>query len=801
MGDSLAYEKMDLFYLGREIDRRTGKTSMLPLLYKNKHLTTHAAIIGMTGSGKTGLGVCLLEEAAMDGLPAIVIDPKGDMGNLLLSFPEMRPEDFLPWVDGIKAEQQGVSREDLARETAATWKKGIESWDQSSDRIQRLRSATELAVYTPGAESGRPVSVLDTLEAPDPGVMEDNDTAAGLVGSTVSSILGLIGVQADPLKSREHILLSSILLYHWQEGTGLSLETLIASVVNPPFERIGVFGLESFYPQAKRMDLAMQLNNILASPAFSGWTRGEPLRIEDLLYGADGRPRISIFSIAHLSEPERMFFVTMLLGRLISWMRKQEGSTGLRCLLYMDEIFGYFPPLGNPPSKKPMLMLLKQARAYGLGVVLATQNPIDLDYKGLSNIGTWFIGRLQTRQDQDRVLQGIAAGSTAGKKEEVRALLANMRGRTFLLFSAHIDEPVLFETSWVMSYLKGPISQAEVRRLPGAGLTGQPGSEQPVPVQKTGPTDVGLQATPPLLPDSIPQCFVPLAISAEELSFAPWLAGRAKVRFHNQARNIDRTDDICLRLALDNSFSGFDWSRSVANPVQAEETMKTPPPSARFRALPAMLGQLNNLREAENRISDHLYHTMRISLWRVPALKLESQPEETESRFRQRVVDSLREKKEAAMHTLEERYRSKEDVLERRLAKVYERIDKEKGDVKARGLDTALSFGIAVVGALFGRKALSVSTASRSAQGMRNAGRMAKEKGDVTRAVDEAERIQGEIAALARELQEKAAAVSSRYAQEKYPLEVFSIGPKRNGIFDVEVCIQWEPELDLPPLQ
>jgi hypothetical protein len=800
MSDSSAYEKMDLFYLGREVDRQTGSTSMLPLLYKNKNFTTHAAIIGMTGSGKTGLGVCLLEEAAMDKIPAIVIDPKGDMGNLLLSFPQLRPDDFLPWVDDIKAEQKGISRKELAQETAATWEQGLQSWNQGRERIRRMHSNAEFVIYTPGAESGRPVSVLDSLEAPEPSVMEDNDTAVSLVGSTVSSILGLIGIQADPLKSREHILLSSIILHHWREGNDLSLEMLIGSVVNPAFDRIGVFPLESFYPQAKRMDLAMQLNNILASPAFSGWSKGDPLRIENLLYNAEGKPRINIFTIAHLSEPERMFFVTMLLGRLVSWMRRQEGSSGLRCLLYMDEIFGYFPPLGNPPSKKPMLMLLKQARAYGLGVVLATQNPVDLDYKGLSNIGTWFIGRLQTRQDQDRVMQGIAGSSDAKQKKAVRALLANMRGRTFLMYSAHIDEPVLFETRWVMSYLKGPISLAEIRRLLGIGTTELSGTDISPPEQIPGPSASGRQSTQPLLPGTISQCFVQMPIAVDDVTFMPWLAGRAKVRFYNQARNIDQINDVSLRLALDESFSGFEWSRSIANSVRPEETVKTTPAAAQFVMLPASFSQLKNLRTAVKSLSDHLYHSMALSLWRVPALKLESQPGESEGQFRQRVVDLLRERKESAVGKLEQRYQSKQKVFERRLEKVYARIEKEKGDVTARGIDTALSFGIAVFGALFGRKALSVSTASRSAQGMRNAGRVMKEKGDVKRAVEEAERIEAEIAALAQELHGKVEVVSDRNGQENFPLETFSISPRRADIFEVKVCVQWEPKLDLPPL-
>jgi hypothetical protein len=799
MSDSANFEKMDLFYLGRELDPETGRTSSVPLLYKNKNLTTHAAIIGMTGSGKTGLGIGLLEEAALDRLPAIVIDPKGDMGNLLLTFPDLTADEFLPWIDPSRAEQKGLSREELAAQTAADWKRGIESWGQDKERIARLRESVDIAMYTPGSSSGRPVSVLDSLDAPAPDIVEDNDTVSSLVNSAVSSLLGLIGVQADPLKSREHILLSSIILYHWRRQDDLSLEALITNVVNPPVDRIGVFPLDSFYPQAKRMDLAMQLNNILASPAFSGWTQGESLKIENMLYTGDGTPRISIFSIAHLNESERMFFVTMLLGRLISWMRQQEGSSGLRCLLYMDEIFGYFPPTANPPSKKPMLLLLKQARAYGLGVVLATQNPVDLDYKGLSNIGTWFVGRLQTKQDQDRVLTGISGSSEKLDRSVLRKMLANMRGRTFLMSSAHLDEPVLFETRWVLSYLKGPISLQEMGRLIKPAEDSGTRRDEPG-ARESDPGGQGkFAATPPLLPDSVEQRFVLPPVPMDEVKFVPWLAGSATVRFYNQSRGIDQATDVNLRIPLAEA-PGYDWDRASDNPVTPEETAAAPPSGAHFMMLPPDFSDVKSLREQSRGLSDYLYQTRRLALKRIPSLKLESRPDEPESRFHKRVVDLLREKKEAAVEKIEQQYRGKQKTLQRRLDKAYQKIDKEKGDVRARGMDTALSFGVAVFGALFGRKALSVTTASRSARGVRSAGRLMKEKEDVRRAEEDVQRLEAEIGALAAELQEKTAELAEQYAPENFPMEDFSIKPRRTDVYDVKVFIQWEPRLELPDL-
>ena len=803
MSDSPLYEQLDLFYLGREIDPATKTTTDRPLLYKHSQLTTHAAIIGMTGSGKTGLGISLLEEAAIDRLPALVIDPKGDMGNLLLTFPELKPEDFLPWVDQARAEQKGISREELARETAKTWEQGLASWDQDRQRIARLKASADFVLFTPGSTTGRPVSVLASLEAPDPQDLADNATAASLVNSTVSSILGLLGVQADPLTSREHILLAAIILQSWRQQTALSLETLISSVVTPPFAQIGVLPLESFYPQAKRMELAMQLNNILASPGFAAWTQGEPLAIDSLFYTPDGRPRISIFSIAHLGESERMFFVTMLLGRLVGWLRRQPGSSSLRCLLYMDEIFGYFPPLGNPPAKEPMLLLLKQARAYGLGIVLATQNPVDLDYKGLANIGTWFIGRLQTRQDQDKVMTGLAGGAGGQTSEDIRALLAGLRGRTFLMHCAHLDHPVLFETRWAMSYLKGPIALSETAVLAAPEAGGPAPTPPAARPASTGQVQApgGHTASPPLLPPDIAQCFLPPPLPRDGLCYQPFLAGSATVRLFNQARGIDQRQPVRIKISLDENATSWDWRAAVTNQVPLESTVTAAPAGARFQALPAQLMALKNLRAQEKGLTDHLYQNTSLSLQRVALLKLESRPEETESQFQQRLADRLRTLKDAEVEKLRQQYQGKQQVIERRLQNAQVRVEKEKGEATARGVDTALSFGVAVLGAFFGRKALSVSTATRSAQGVRSAGRLMKEKGDVRRAEEEIGRVEEEITALATELEGKIADISRRFDPVLYPVERFPITPRRGDIGEVRVWLQWEPVLDLPAVK
>ena len=390
------YEKLGAFYLGKEYDiaARTLKKDLI--LYDSKDLNTHAVIIGMTGSGKTGLGIGLLEEALIDNIPVIAIDPKGDLPNLLLNFPDLKPKDFQPWVNAQDALNKGLSIEKFAAKQAETWRKGLADWGQAPERIARLKAAADFTVYTPGSHAGQPVSVLKSFAPPPPAILGETDLLRECIQTTVTGILALLGIEADPISSREHILMAKILEAVWSESRSLDIAGLIHAIQTPPFERIGVMDLEMFYPAKDRFTLAMRMNNLLASPGFETWMEGDPLNIGQMLYSAQGKPRASIFTISHLSDTERMFFVSMLLNEIIGWMRTQTGTSSLRAILYMDEIFGYFPPISNPPSKTPLLTLLKQARAYGLGVVLSTQNPVDLDYKGLANTGTWFIGRLQT---------------------------------------------------------------------------------------------------------------------------------------------------------------------------------------------------------------------------------------------------------------------------------------------------------------------------------------------------------------------------------------------------------------------
>ncbi len=797
MEENYAYEKLGLFYLGRELDHQSMTPSSLPLLYKSRDLTTHAAIIGMTGSGKTGLGVGLIEEAIMDNIPSIIIDPKGDMGNLLLTFPDLLPEDFAPWVDPADAARKGMEVDEYATKTAGDWKEGLAAWGQDKERIRRLRTQSEMTIYTPGSNAGVPVSVLSSFGAPAPDVLADTDTLNSLVNSTATSLLTLINVKGDPLQSREHILLSSILLHSWRKAEDMNIEKLIGAIVSPPFEKIGVFPLDTFYGQSDRMELAMSLNNILASPSFSTWLKGEPLDIQRILYTKEGKPRTAIFSIAHLNESERMFFVTMLLGRFIDWMRRQSGTSSLRTLLYMDEIFGYFPPTANPPSKKPMLLLLKQARAYGCGVVLATQNPVDLDYKGLSNIGTWFVGRLQTTQDQDKVAEGIA-GSSDGRlnSSQVKALLASMKGRQFLLSSAHYDEPLLFQTRWVMSYLKGPVAAKDISvlmtgRQTAEGAGKEITSQAPTRVQNSSSDSNHLGGQPMLSPD-IGQYYFMQNVAQDEVIFEPWLAAQSKVRFYNASRNIDEVLDIRRRIYLHEDFNRPEWQEAEPMECALNDCSSSPPDESCYYPLPASVSRLKNLKTLQKSFTDYLYQTERLELFRVRSLKLESRPGESQGDFKVRLQDALREKKDAAVLKLKKSYGTKQKRVEQQLQKALHRLEKEQTDVKTRTTDTVLSFGIAIVGALFGRRGGSVTSMSRAATGMRKAGRVIKEKGDVQQAEELVETLQQEIELLAIEIEDRMTALAESFDVQGYELETFTIKPRRSDIYDVRVALLWE---------
>jgi len=527
------FEQLGVFYLGRKWDPSTKKTTDELLLYDSKDLVTHAVCIGMTGSGKTGLCIDLIEEAMIDAIPTIAIDVKGDITNLLQ----------MP--DSLGAEDR--KRRDL------------------------MNAGSELALYTPGSSAGRSVSVLKSLDAPPPAVLDDGDAFREKISATATSLLVMLGIDADPMQSREHILLSNILKNIWSEGKSITIVDLVALIQKPPVVRIGAIDVESIFPAKERFEFAMKLNNLIASPSFEAWMEGEPLAIDRLLYAANGKPRTSIFYISHLSETERMFFVTTLLHRVVSWMRAQSGTASLRAIIYMDEIFGFFPPVANPPSKQPLLTLLKQARAYGVGVLLATQNPVDLDYKGLANTGTWFIGRLQTERDKARVLDGLegasAASGTQFDRSQIDRILSGLGGRVFLINNVHDDGPELFQTRDALSYLTGPLTLEQIRQLKKAApVTATSSTEQAVqaPAQPP-PAKASAGAGAPLLPPDVKACYLPVrtvAPAGAKLLYDPRAIAVGNIKFNDAKSGVDTTLQYCVLGTVSGDLQGLDWTTS-----------------------------------------------------------------------------------------------------------------------------------------------------------------------------------------------------------------------------------------------
>jgi hypothetical protein len=514
----------DNFYLGRNYDLRNARLSDQPLQYDPADLTTHAVVTGMTGSGKTGLCIGLMEEAALQGIPAILIDPKGDLTNLLLHFPELAPQDFQPWLDADTLRRQGKTIEQAADETSAQWKQGLADWGISQERISALAKAAQFAVYTPGSDAGLQISVLSSLEAPQLPWEGNKEILREKISSTVTALLGLVGYDdIDPLRSREHILISNIFEYAWSNGKSLDLTELILQVQRPPFDKLGAFPVDNFFPAKDRNALAMMLNNILASPSFQAWREGAPMDIKALLFAEDGRPRHSVFYIAHLSDGERMFFVTLLLASIEAWMRTQSGSTSLRALVYFDELYGYLPPTAMPPSKTPLLRMLKQARAFGVGMVLATQNPVDVDYKALSNAGSWFVGKLQTERDKNRLLDGLQSASADLDRNAYSEIISALGKRVFLLHNIHNNAPILFQTRWTMNFLAGPLTRPQI-----PALNRLAGAVQPPKLGAGMGAGLPTRAAPTFRVDSAPEVATKATVNPDLAHFQPVPAAEAE---------------------------------------------------------------------------------------------------------------------------------------------------------------------------------------------------------------------------------------------------------------------------------
>ena len=781
------FEKLGAFYLGKRYDGDADKLTEELVLYDSKDLTTHAVIIGMTGSGKTGLGIGILEEAALDHIPVIAIDPKGDMGNLLLTFPKLRAEDFRPWINPRTATDKGQTPDEFAAAQAALWKKGLGQWGQTGARIAQLRKNVDLNIYTPGSNSGVPVSVLQSFSAPDPALIDDIDLYRERVQSTATGILTLLGIDVDPVASREHILVSRLLDNAWREGRDLDVPGLITEIQNPPITKVGVMSLDSFFPAKDRFALAMRLNNLLAAPGFEAWMQGTPLNARNLLYTEEGKPRISILSIAHLDDAQRMFFVSMLLNELIAWMRAQQGTSSLRAILYMDEIFGYMPPVANPPSKNLFLTLLKQARAYGLGLVLATQNPVDLDYKGLSNTGTWFIGRLQTERDKARVMEGLE-GASGGKfdKQKMERTIAGLGKRRFLLHNVHEDEAVVFGTRWVMSYLAGPLTRDHIRAL----MSGAKNKLAAVAKAVSKPKRKAAESAP-ALPPSVEQFFV--KGQAEEMVYHPRLIGAGDVVFASARYNIEDERSILHTVEFEGGPVEIDWDNSEPLDISVDDLLDKGADDASYADCPAAANDPKNYARWAKDYKRWLRQNESITLYKSKRFRLSSAPGETEGEFRARLQDAASEIRDQSIAKIRKRYASKVTTLENRLLRAEQSIAREKQQSTKKKLDTAISFGTAILGAVLGRKKLSSTTATKIGSAIKTAGGAGKEAADVERAMQTADRVKEEMSALNTALEKEVADLDTAFDAQSEALDEIVIRAKSTDIHVSLTGLVWLP--------
>ncbi len=820
-------EQKGQLYLGRYVQSDGGAAAGDPFFYAARDLTTHAVCVGMTGSGKTGLGVALLEEIALNGLPALVIDPKGDVTNLLLAFPKLLPSDFHPWVDVESARAHDLSLDAYAEQVARTWRQGLAAWGIDEARVARLKAGANFVIYTPGSDAGRSISILRSLQAPPLDWRTHAEVLRETISGTVSALLALLGVESDPITGREHSLLATIIEQAWRAGQDMDLAALIVQVQKPPFDRLGVLPLEVFFPEKDRLKLTLALNGLLASPQFSAWLEGDPMQVDALLRAPDGRPQIAIFSLAHLSDGERSFFVTLLLEQLRAWLRTQEGTVDLRAVLYFDELYGFMPPHpANPPTKAPLLALLKQARSQGLGVVLATQNPVDLDYKALSNAGTWFVGKLQTANDRQRVLEGLAGASTeAGmslNRGEIDRMVAQLGARTWLVNNVHAPGPRLFQTRHTMSYLRGPLTRDQIRVLMAAApapvieatasAQRRPAAPMPaaaLPRPPAGSPWADFSETPPVLPTGIAEYFLPVQVSLEwairdaerdgrtiiyrdrQLVYRPALLARATARIDNDTRNVHERVTVSRVLPAPEDRSSLAWD---AEPlvVDTDALDSRPSQGARFESLPSQFGDARRIGALERAFTDYVYRETAISLLYCPRFKLTARPDEPESRFKRRCYQRVAEKRDAELAKVDKSYTTKIERLQARIRREERELEQDEIEFQARKREELLSAGESVLGLFSKRRSRrTLSTASRKRRLTQQA------KAEVDESLDAIADLESQIEALAQDMEEEQAEIEARWQgvaeQLDEELQTVLVRPRKSDIFVEAFGVVWMP--------
>jgi hypothetical protein len=820
-------EHLGSFFIGAEHDPQSGQRDSAAFGFNARDLTTHAICVGMTGSGKTGLCVTLLEEAAIDGVPALIIDPKGEMADLLLQFPELRATDFEPWINPDDARRHGQTLPEYAKLTAESWRDGLADWGIGPARIRLLGQSADFSVYTPGSSAGLSINILGSLSAPALDFDAHAETLRERISGTVSALLGLLGIPADPIRSREAILLATIFEHFWRHQQDVDLSALIQAIQDPPVRQMGALDVDTFFPPKERFALAMSFNNLIAAPSFQTWLSGESLDTEQLLFTGDGKPRHSIFYLAHLSDNERMFFVTLLLENVITWMRRQTGTTSLRALLYFDEIFGFFPSRSEPPSKRPLLTLLKQARAFGLGCILGAQNPIDIDYKGLTNAGIWFLGRLQAERDQERVLHGlrgaIAEARGAGEHVDYETLLSSLQNRTFLVHNIHQDRPNVIQTRWAMSYLRGPLTKLEIQRLMAERkATAQammpafsPQRSQPSlveqPLASGADVPAGFWETPPVLEPTVTQVYLPVELAEDQairqlskgvglsdvervnLVYEPALLGGAYVRFVDRRRRINEQRDKVLLALIPDHLGGVDWETAEALPLSLDDALSTRPPQRLdhgpyFAPVPDSVQNERDLKSIGRSLADWLYYQARLTIMVHSELEIYQQPGERERSFKARLRQLARERRDDELAELEDKFEERLDRLEARLRKEHRGLVSDQAEFNARKREERIATGETVLSFFLGRRRTRGISTIASKQRLSDKARM-----DIEESQQEIAEIEEGIAALEADLEEVARAISHKWSDLLDDVSTEEIHPRRSDVDVRLVALAWVP--------
>jgi hypothetical protein len=818
----------DLF-LGGSIDpathERTTTDATNNVTVPTDSLTTHGVIVGMTGSGKTGLGVILIEEALRAGLPVLAIDPKGDLTNLCLTFPNLAPTDFRPWIDEAQAANTGETPDEFAASQAALWTKGLAGWNLAGTDIGALRAKTDFTIYTPGSQAGVPIDIVGSLQVP--ADMTDTEMVADEIEGYVTGLLGLVGIAADPLASREHILLSNLIHHSWSEGRPLDLTALVGMVPAPPIRKLGVFDVDQFFPADDRMALAMKLNGLLASPSFASWAMGEPLDVQSLLYSPDGRGRCAIVTTAHLSDDERQFVTSLLLSKLVTWMRRQSGTTDLRAMLYMDEVAGYLPPSAMPPTKKPIMTLMKQARAFGVGVILSTQNPVDLDYKAMSNAGTWMIGRLQTERDKARLLEGMSSAAGSVDVGAVDATISGLGKREFVLRRAGKDQPEIFTTRWAMSYLRGPMTRDQIAMLtPDAAAAVPPAPSpadsvppalspadagQPAAATTPSPGDAALAADVttmmPTVADGIAVRFVDVA--------APWLrdvGGDSSGTVREAAivaRVAIRYDEAKADLVHDEEYEAVLFPlHDPVDPADAAQVdyddrdLRTDAPAGvTYRIPDAKIATKTFFTQTQRDLIDHLTRSLTLEIPANTDLKLYGRPGETAEEFAARCTAFADDKADQEIAKLRDTYEAKATRLRDQIDAAEDRAAVLEEEAKSKRNSEFLSTAGSFLGGLLGGRK---SKGAMVGDMLGDAGTAARRRGSTSASGRRVDAAENKAARLADQLAELEADVTADIAEiaEKWDAlaantTTLEIGLERTDVKVTHLALAWIPCPDL----